>query len=102
MEGIDILTQAASSTMGTGGGTDHDDPWILARPAYRWEALLNDPPREGGTETRKTFLAKLGVWFGVTPFWRAGSPSNGISVDLKLEGGRYVLLEHDSTIYMLF
>jgi len=96
MEGIDILTQAASSTMGTGGGTDHDDPWILARPAYRWEALLNDPQREGGTETRKTVLAKLGVWFGVTPFWRAGSPSNGISVDLRLESGRYVLLDHDS------
>jgi len=95
MEDIDILTQAASSTLGTGGGTDHDDPWTLARPAYRWEALLNDPPRKGGTEPRRSFLAKLGVWFGVTPFWRAGSPSNGISVDLKLTNGRYDLLGYD-------
>lgn len=92
MKDVDILTQAESSTLGTGGGTDHDDPWILARPTYRWEGLLSDPPRKGGTEPRKNFLAKLGVWFGVTPFWRSGSPSNGISLDLKLKDGRYVQL----------
>ena len=96
MEDVDILTQGGPSTLGTGGGTDHDDPWILARPAYRWEGLLNDPPGKGGSEPRKQILSKLGVWFGVTPFWRSGSLSNGISLDLKLENGRYVLLTDDN------
>jgi len=104
MEDVDMLTQGQSSTLGTGGGTDHDDPWILARPTYRWEGLLNDPPRKGGTETRKNSLAKLGVWFGVTPFWRSGPPSNGILLDLKLENGRYIQLADEdisSTRYMV-
>ena len=95
MEDIDILTQGATSTLGTGGGTDHDASGIRARPTYRWEGLLNDPPRKGGHEGRKKWLRKLGAWFGITPLWRSGSPSNGISLDVKLENGRYVLLDDD-------
>lgn len=94
MEDIDILTQGQPSTLGTGGGTDHDDSWIRMRPAYRWEGLLSDPPHQGGYKGRKKFLGKLGAWFGVTPLWRTGSLSNGISLDVKVEDGRYVLLDH--------
>ena len=93
MEDIDILTQGQSSTLGTGGGTDHDDSWIRMRPAYRWEGLLSDPPRQGGRKGHRKLLGKLGAWLGVTPLWRTGSPSNGISLDVRLEDGRYVLLD---------
>jgi len=94
MEDIDIPTQGQPSTLGTGGGTDHDDSWIKMRPAYRWEGLLSDPPHRGGHKGRRKFLGKLGVWFGLTPLWRTGSLSNGISLDVKVEDGRYVLLDH--------
>jgi len=92
MEDIDILTQGESSTLGTGGGTDHDISGFRPRPTYRWEGLFQDPRRDGGSEGRKKWLAKLGAWFGVTPLWRAGFMSNGISLDVKLENGRYVML----------
>ncbi|KAF9535429.1 hypothetical protein CPB83DRAFT_841727 [Crepidotus variabilis] len=95
MEELDILTQGGSSTLGTGGGTDHDASGILIRPTYRWEGLLTDPPRRGGHELRHNWLAKLGVWFGVTPFWRTSAPTNGISLDVKLENGKYVLMHGD-------
>jgi hypothetical protein len=35
MEEIDLETLAGPSTLGTGGGTDHDDASIRARPAYK-------------------------------------------------------------------
>ncbi|KAJ3516260.1 hypothetical protein NLJ89_g1239 [Agrocybe chaxingu] len=92
MEDVDVLTQAQSSTLGTGGGTDHDVSGIRARPTYRWEGLLDDPPRNGGHEGRRKWLAKLKAWFGITPLWRAGWTSNGLSLDVKLQDGRYVLL----------
>lgn len=37
MEDLDVETQAQSSTLGTGVGTDHDASSIRPRPAYRWE-----------------------------------------------------------------
>jgi hypothetical protein len=37
MDGVDLETQAQSSTLGTGVGTDHDASSIRPRPAYRWE-----------------------------------------------------------------
>ena len=37
--------------------------------------------------------AKMGVWFGITPLWRMGMPSEGISLDVRLEDGRYVLIK---------
>jgi hypothetical protein len=43
MEDIDIETQAPVSTLGTGGGTDHDDSVIRPRPMFRWEGILSDP-----------------------------------------------------------
>ncbi|KAF8168145.1 hypothetical protein B0H34DRAFT_48390 [Crassisporium funariophilum] len=98
MEDIDILTQGQPSTLGTGGGTDHDDSWIRARPTYRWEGLLNDPPRRGGHEGRRKWFRKLGAWFGITPLWRSGSSSNGISLDVRLDNGRYVLLDDSSSV----
>ena len=42
MEEVDLQTQAQPSTLGTGGGTDHDDSSIRARPLYRWEGILSD------------------------------------------------------------
>jgi len=92
MEEIDIETIAGPSTLGTGGGTDHDDVSIRARPAYRWEGLLSDPLRRDARWRRRWF-AKLGAWFGITPLWRSGMPSKGISLDVRLENGRYVLIE---------
>ncbi|KAF9040576.1 hypothetical protein BJ165DRAFT_1549063 [Panaeolus papilionaceus] len=95
MEDIDILTQAQSSTLGTGGGTDHDASNMRPRPTYRWEGLLNDPPGNGGHERRRKWLTKMGAWFGITPLWRAGFHSYGISLDVRVENGRYVQLHDD-------
>lgn len=93
MEDIDLATQGRNSTLGTGGGTDHDLSWIRARPAYRWEGLLNDPPRSG-THNKQNWLGKLGAWFGITPLWRSGQPSNGIFIDVRLKNGRFVLIDN--------
>jgi hypothetical protein len=43
MEQIDLETLAGPSTLGTGGGTDHDDVSIRARPAYRYVLCLVQP-----------------------------------------------------------
>ncbi|KAJ2920362.1 hypothetical protein MD484_g194, partial [Candolleomyces efflorescens] len=43
MEDVDVMTQGNPSTLGTGGGTNHDGSWIRTRPTYRWEGLLTDP-----------------------------------------------------------
>lgn len=90
MDDLDNMTHARSSTLGTGGGTDHDDTWIRARPTYRWEGLLNESPRTINI-SRGTWLAKLGAWFGITPLWRARLPSQDISLDVTLENGRYII-----------
>ncbi|KAF8922598.1 hypothetical protein CPB85DRAFT_1467779 [Mucidula mucida] len=98
MEDVDMETLVQPSTMGTlgtGGGTDHDDVSIRARPTYKWEGLLSDPVH---SSPRIKFLAKLGAWMGVTPLWRSGSLSQGLSVDVRLENGRYVLTDDDSTL----
>ncbi|KAF8961003.1 hypothetical protein BDZ97DRAFT_1830853 [Flammula alnicola] len=95
MEDIDVLTQGQPSTLGTGGGTDHDDSGIRMRPAYRWEGLLSDPLLRGHRKGHRKWLGKLGAWLGVTPLWRVGTPSNGISLDVKVEDGRYVLLDDE-------
>lgn len=90
---VDLETRAGQlSTIGTGGGTDHDDSWIRTRPNYRWESILNDPPSKG-KQGRRKFLTKLGAWLGLTPLWRSGTPSSGISLDVRLEDGRYVTIE---------
>ncbi|KII93751.1 hypothetical protein PLICRDRAFT_101645 [Plicaturopsis crispa FD-325 SS-3] len=94
MEDIDMDTQGHPSTLGTGGGTDHDDSVIRARPRYKWEALLEDPPRRGHRRKRRWF-AKLGAWFGLTPRWRSSITSPGVSLDVKLENGRYVLIDQN-------
>ena len=89
MEDVDIETQVPLSTLGTGGGTDHDDPVIRPRPMFRWEGILSDPlvKKEPGHK----LLSKLGVWLGLTPFWRIGSKSLGVALDVHLEGDHYVL-----------
>lgn len=95
MEDIDILTQGNPSTLGTGGGTNHDGSVIRTRPTYRWEGLLTDPVRKNAWRKMKWF-SKFGAWFGLTPLWRSGMASKGLSLDVRLEDGRYVLLD-DST-----
>jgi hypothetical protein len=40
MEEIDVETLTGPSTLGTGGGTDHDDVSIRARPAYKYAPPL--------------------------------------------------------------
>lgn len=42
LDDIDIGSHARTSSLGTGGGTDHDDSSILPRPEYRWEGILED------------------------------------------------------------
>ncbi|KAI0724627.1 hypothetical protein C8T65DRAFT_7352 [Cerioporus squamosus] len=96
MEDIDLQTLPRPSTLGTGGGTEYDDESIRARPAYRWEGILDDPLRKRKTHRRR-LLSKLAVWFGVSPLWRTGEPSQGLSLDVRLEHGKYVLLGNDST-----
>lgn len=91
-----MQTQARPSTLGTGGGTEEDDKSIRARPLYRWEGILEDPLRKT-KQTRQLFLAKLGVWFGLTPLWRSGAPSMGLALDVRLNNGRYVLLQDDAS-----
>ena len=97
MEDIDMITQGQPSTLGTGGGTDHDDSEIQLRPVYRWEGLLNDPPHKGRYIGSRSWRGKIGAWLGITPLWRTGTPSNGISLDVKLEDDRYVLLDSRHT-----
>ncbi|KAK0506489.1 hypothetical protein EDD18DRAFT_1455799 [Armillaria luteobubalina] len=96
MEDVDLDTLVQPSTLGTGGGTDHDNSSIRARPAYRWEGLLSDPVLKG-SRGKRNFLAKLGAWMGVTPLWRSGVPSPGLSLDVRMENGRYVLLDDGSS-----
>ncbi|KAI0032741.1 hypothetical protein K488DRAFT_78307 [Vararia minispora EC-137] len=92
LEEIDLETQANPSTMGTGNGTDHDDTEIRQRPYFRWEGILNDPFTTRSSRHRHGWLSKLGPWLGITPQWRAGVPSPGVALDVKLEGERYVLI----------
>ncbi|KAF7347866.1 hypothetical protein MVEN_01544400 [Mycena venus] len=92
---VDLETQGQASTLGTGVGTDHDAASIIPRPTYRWEGLLQDSYHPGKLHHR--FFAKLGAWMGLTPLWREGTPSHGISLDVRLDGGRYVLIQPDST-----
>jgi len=98
MDNLDAVTHGPDSTLGTGGGTNHDDSTIRPRPVYHWEGLLDDPVVANGTKVRKSWFAKLGAWFGITPLWRAGLPTHGVSLDVQLVGGRYVLLQPDSRI----
>jgi hypothetical protein len=98
MESVDLQTQARSSTLGTGGGTDYDYADIQARPRYKWEALLSDPLRKGKQEWKRRWFGKMGAWFGVTPFWKSEMLSKGLAVDVRLEGGRYVLMDSSKFI----
>lgn len=92
MEEVDAQTVARPSTLGTGGGTDHDDESIRARPIYRWEGILEDPLRKHQRRTPKV-LAKFGVWLGLTPLWRSGIPSAGLALDVQLDHGQYVVMQ---------
>jgi len=94
MEEVDQQTQSQSSTLGVGGGTDYDDQSIRARPFYRWEGILNDK-LSSDAHPRPSLLRKFGVWFGITPLWRAGAPSRGLALDVRLDNGRYVLLQDE-------
>lgn len=89
MEDVDIETQIPLSTLGTGGGTDHDDSVIRPRPMFRWEGILSDPLVK--KEPSRKLLSKLRVWLGLTPLWRTGSGSLGVALDVHLEGDQYVL-----------
>ncbi|KAF8523077.1 hypothetical protein BU17DRAFT_75023 [Hysterangium stoloniferum] len=86
---------AKISTMGTGGGTDHDDASIRARPMYRWEGIFDDPLRDNAGPRYRRWLPKLAVWFGIRPFWQSPQArTSGVSLDVRLDDGSYVLLEH--------
>jgi hypothetical protein len=90
---LDFKTTGNPSTLGTGGGTDHDDLEIRARPAFRWEGVYDDPMRSGHfTEKRRRF-GNLGVWLGLTPVGQRKHWTNGVALDVKLDRGKYVLLE---------
>ncbi|THH11204.1 hypothetical protein EW145_g801 [Phellinidium pouzarii] len=93
LSAIDALAHARSSSLGTGGGTDHDDSSIRARPNYRWEGILEDPLlKDKEKEGSWGWIAKVGVWFGLTPLWRTGTISRGLALDVKLEDGKYMII----------
>jgi len=89
MESLDRDRIVNPSSLGTGGGTDHDNSMIISRPTYRWENLLEDPLRSNGNGRR--FFVKLGTWLGITPLWRSEIPSQGVAVDVRLERGVWVV-----------
>lgn len=93
LSAVDAETHARTSSLGTGGGTDHDDSSIRARPNYRWEGILEDPLlKDKERRHRAGWVEKMGVWLGVTPLWRTGVMSRGLALDVKLQDGRYVLM----------
>lgn len=92
MEDIDIETRIPLSMLDTGVGTDYDDPVIRPRPAFRWEGILSDPLVKKKPGHR--LLSKLGVWLGLTPYWRTGDGSLGVALDVHLERNRYVLSDN--------
>jgi len=92
MNGVDLELEGPASMLGTGGGTDHDDSFIIVRPEYKWEGVLKDAIQRHRWQKKK-FLSKLGAWFGITPLWRVGAVSPGVSINARLENGRYVLLD---------
>jgi hypothetical protein len=92
MEDIDIETHVPLSTLGTGGGTDYDDSVIRSRPVFRWEGILSDSLAKKAPGPK--LLSKLGVWLGLTPFWRTGSRSLGVALDIQLDGDQYVLSDN--------
>lgn len=98
MEDVDLQTQGRPSTLGTGGGTDHDDSSIRARPKYTWEGLMSAPVKEcvrGG----RWFASKVGVWFGLTHLYRRSFTVTGLSLDVRLDDhGRYVALEQENRL----
>ncbi|KAJ8514702.1 hypothetical protein ONZ45_g7784 [Pleurotus djamor] len=94
MSVVDENLEQPSTTFGTGGGTDHDDISVRPRPTYRWEGLLMDEVQERKPR-RKGLFVKLKAWLGLNPIWRSGSPSKGISLDVRLHNGRYVLLSEN-------
>ena len=87
-----MQTLPQPSTLGTGGGIEYDDSSIRARPQYRWEGILDDPVTSA-RRPRRNFISKLAVWFGIQPTWLTGDRSHGLSLDVRLENGKYVLLE---------
>ena len=90
MDDLDLKTLGPPSTLGTGGGTDHDDTNIRARPTFRWEGLMTSPVRECIRGSR-WFAGKMSVWFGLTPLWRPSFTVTGFSLDVALDSqGRYV------------
>ncbi|KAJ6519781.1 hypothetical protein C8R45DRAFT_952705 [Mycena sanguinolenta] len=95
---VDAEAKGQSSMLGTGVGTDYAAS-IIPRPTYRWEGLLQDKYHPGKLHRR--FVTKLGAWLGLTPLWREGVPSHGLSLDVRLEGGRYVLIPPGSTAWTL-
>ncbi|KAF5312519.1 hypothetical protein D9619_003561 [Psilocybe cf. subviscida] len=98
MEDVDVLTQGGqTSTLGTGPGTDHNYSGIRVRPAYRWEGMFNakhEAHYAHGSGWRRRWASKFGAWLGVTPLWLGvGSTSHELYLDVKLEGGKYVLMD---------
>ncbi|EIN13788.1 hypothetical protein PUNSTDRAFT_58299 [Punctularia strigosozonata HHB-11173 SS5] len=89
MAEADRETLAAPSSLGTGGGTDHDDEdYSRPRPTYRWEGIFSDTPHHH----RPTLRAKLMVALGISPRWPTAEVSAGLSLDVRLDNGRYILL----------
>ena len=97
LDEMDMTTHVRTSTIGTGGGTDHDDANIRARPMFKWEEVFEDPMRSGrGTGhwiSRRRWTGMLRVWLGVTPLEGRRFRTNGVALDLRVEGGRYVTIE---------
>ena len=95
LEELEFSSHTKSSSLGTGGGTDHDDVSIRPRPFYRWEAIFEDPLRRVTKRRYRRWLPKLAVWFGLSPFWKPNMAlTSGVSLDVRLEDGRYVLLDN--------
>jgi len=64
---------------------------------FKWEEVFEDPMRPGrGTGhwiSRRRWAGMLRVWLGVTPLEGRRFRTNGVALDLRVEGGRYVTIE---------
>jgi hypothetical protein len=99
---LGLAVHGRSSTLGTGGGTDHDDLSIRARPAYQWEDVYDEPIRHDGKELEeRKVVGMFKVWFGITPLERTQWRTRGVAVDVVLKGAgstrKYIRLKDDTS-----
>jgi hypothetical protein len=88
------LSTSSKLTTDTGGGTDHDDPNIRPRAAFRFEQIWDEPSPKFGTKgwTRDLVVERMGgavmKWLGLVQRIHDRPPEVGEGVKLDLKHGR--------------